>query len=287
MVLKMKYTEQILLYSSIILLRPMEEYLKLLSRVCRGGASRPTPSSGSSEFSAFGLTFRHDLGTGFPLVTTREIKTDVLFRELEWMLSGSTSARPLQAERITIYDDWADPTGELGPLTGHQWRACGEIPGVPGIDQLQNLINQIRETPNARDLIVSAWNVQDLPQMSLPPHALMFQCYVQDGKLSLQMYQRSADIFLGMPCTIATYALLTHLIALETELKPGNLIIQTGDLHLYENHYESALLQLDRAPFRLPTLSIRDFPGIFKWKALDGNTTIEDYNPHPAIKALL
>ncbi len=263
----------------------MRQYLILLEDVLTNGVQKSDRTRVGTR-SVFGRQFRHRMSDGFPVLTTKRLHTKSIFRELEWFIAGGTNVKPLQDDKVTIWDEWADKwTGELGPIYGYQWRHWGAGEENPGIDQLADLVRQIQTTPDSRRHIVSAWNVADVPRMALPPCHMMYQCYVANGELSLQMYQRSADIFLSVPFNIASYGLLLELLAKETGLEAGELIICFGDLHLYLNHLEQAKTQLTREPRSLPRLVIEDFPGLFRWKALDGKTKVEDYRPHPAIKA--
>jgi thymidylate synthase len=226
---------------------------------------------------------RFDLGQGFPLLTTKKLHTRSIFHELLWFLAGDTNVRYLRDHGVTIWDEWADENGDLGPIYGHQWRSW-PAPGGGHIDQLANVVDQIRKNPDSRRLIVSAWNVGDIPRMKLPPCHAFFQFYVEGGKLSCQLYQRSADIFLGVPFNIASYALLTHLVAQQTDLDPGDFVWVGGDCHLYLNHLEQVDTQLARAAFPLPRLVIkRRPPSLFEYRYEDFE--LEGYQSHPAIKA--
>jgi thymidylate synthase len=226
---------------------------------------------------------RFDLARGFPLLTTKKLHTRSIVHELLWFLRGETNVRSLQAAGVTIWDEWADEHGELGPIYGHQWRSW-PLPGGGHVDQLADVVAQIRRNPDSRRLIVSAWNVADIPRMKLPPCHAFFQFYVAEGRLSCQLYQRSADVFLGVPFNIASYALLTHLVAQQTELAAGDFVWTGGDCHLYLNHLEQAQAQLAREPRPLPRLALARKPdSLFDYRFED--IAFEGYDPHPAIKA--
>jgi thymidylate synthase len=231
----------------------------------------------------FGHQLRFDLAAGFPLVTTKKVHTKSIIHELLWFLRGESNVRSLQAAGVTIWDEWADTDGNLGPVYGHQWRSW-PTPDGGHVDQIAQLVAEIRRNPDSRRLIVSAWNVGDIPRMKLPPCHAFFQFYVADRRLSCQLYQRSADIFLGVPFNIASYALLTHMVAQQCDLEAGEFIWTGGDCHLYDNHIEQVATQLAREPFPLPRLSIlRRPPTIFDYRFED--FAILDYQCHPAIKA--
>ncbi|MEW5824233.1 MAG: thymidylate synthase [Pseudomonadota bacterium] len=260
----------------------MHIYLDLMRHVREHGA-RKEDRTGTGTLSVFGHQMRFDLAQGFPLLTTKKVHLKSIIHELLWFIRGETNIRYLKENGVTIWDEWADGNGELGPVYGAQWRSWRTADGSP-IDQLAQVIDQIRTHPDSRRLIVSAWNVGEVPQMALPPCHLLFQFYVANGRLSCQLYQRSADIFLGVPFNIASYALLTMMIAQVTGLKPGEFVHTLGDAHLYLNHLEQAELQLSREPRPLPTLTlnperrrIEDF--VFE------DFILENYTPHPAIKA--
>src|SRR4249919_3292551 len=220
---------------------PMQTYLDFMRHVREHG-NRKDDRTGTGTLSVFGYQMRFDLARGFPLLTTKKIHTKSIIHELLWFLRGETNVRSLQKEGVTIWDEWADADGELGPIYGYQWRSWPDAGGKP-IDQLANLVTEIKRNPDSRRLIVSAWNVSDIPRMKLPPCHAFFQFYVANGRLSCQLYQRSADIFLGVPFNIASYALLTHLIAQQTDLGVGDVVWTGGDCHLYLNHLEQVDIQ--------------------------------------------
>jgi thymidylate synthase len=260
----------------------MQQYLDFMRHVREHG-HRKADRTGTGTLSVFGYQMRFDLARGFPLVTTKKVHTKSIFHELLWFLRGETNVRSLQAAGVTIWDEWADAEGELGPIYGYQWRSW-PAPGGGHIDQLANLVAEIRRNPDSRRLIVSAWNVGDIPRMKLPPCHAFFQFYVADGRLSCQLYQRSADIFLGVPFNIASYALLTHLVAQQAGLGVGDFIWVGGDCHLYLNHLEQVDTQLARAPLPLPRLVIkRKAPTLFDYRYEDFELVA--YESHPAIKA--
>jgi len=239
--------------------------------------------TGTGTKSIFGYQMRFDLSEGFPLVTTKKMHTKSVIHELLWFLQGDTNVRYLKENGVTIWDEWADAQGELGPVYGHQWRSW-PAPDGRKIDQITQVIERIKSNPDSRRLIVSAWNVADIDKMKLPPCHCLFQFYVAGGKLSCQLYQRSADLFLGVPFNIASYALLTMMVAQVCGLKPGEFIHTLGDVHLYLNHLEQAQLQLTREPFPLPVMTLNPaVKSIFDFKYED--FTLENYQPHPAIKA--
>jgi len=259
----------------------MRAYLDLLSEALNCGAAKPD-RTGTGIRSLFGRQIRFDLQAGFPLVTTKRLHVKSIVHELIWFLRGDTNIAYLKANGVGIWDEWADANGDLGPVYGKQWRAW---PGPDGrvYDQIEWLLAEIRRNPNSRRLIVSAWNVADIGQMKLPPCHCLFQFYVADGRLSCQLYQRSADLFLGVPFNIASYALLTHLIAEASGLRAGDFVHTFGDAHLYENHVDQAREQLARQPRALPTLRLAPIKSLFDVKAED--IAIEGYDPWPAIKA--
>jgi len=260
----------------------MKAYLDLLRHVLEKGVDR-NDRTGTGTRSVFGWQMRFDLAAGFPLVTTKRVHTRSVIHELLWFLRGETNVRPLREAGVSIWDEWADADGELGPVYGHQWRSW-PTPDGGHVDQISDVVRAIRETPESRRLIVSAWNPADVPRMALPPCHVLFQFYVAGGRLSCQLYQRSADLFLGVPFNIASYALLTHMVAEVTGLEPGELVHTLGDAHLYRNHFEQAQRQIVREPRPLPRLRLR--PGvasIFDFRFED--VAIEGYEPHPHIPA--
>jgi thymidylate synthase len=260
----------------------MQQYLDLMRHVIDHGAIK-TDRTGTGTRSVFGHQMRFDLAQGFPLVTTKKVHLKSIVHELIWFLQGSTNIAYLKEHGVSIWDEWADANGELGPIYGHQWRNW-PTPGGGHVDQIAQVLEQIRSTPDSRRMIVSAWNVGDIPQMKLPPCHAFFQFYVADGKLSCQLYQRSADIFLGVPFNIASYALLTHMMAQQADLEVGDFVWTGGDCHLYANHMEQAALQLSRETRPLPTLHIARRPdSLFDYRYEDFE--IRGYDPHPAIKA--
>ena len=260
----------------------MRQYLDLLDRILTQGTQKGD-RTGTGTLSVFGHQMRFNLEDGFPLITTKKLHLKSIVYELLWFLRGDTNVGYLNEHGVTIWDEWADPQGDLGPVYGKQWRSW-PTPGGGSVDQIQQVLKQIRETPDSRRMIVSAWNVGRLEEMALPPCHLLFQFYVANGRLSCQLYQRSADVFLGVPFNIASYALLTHLTAQAVGLKPGDFVHTLGDAHLYSNHLEQARLQLNREPRPLPKLrlnpEVRDLFG-FHFEDIE----ILDYNPHPHIKA--
>lgn len=259
----------------------MKAYLDLMSRVLNEGTEKED-RTGTGTRSLFGAQCRYDLSEGFPLVTTKKVHLKSILYELLWFLRGETNARWLNERGVSIWDEWAAADGELGPVYGAQWRSWRGADGVV-VDQIAQVVRQIRDTPDSRRLIVSAWNVAELPKMALPPCHLLFQFYVADGRLSCQLYQRSADLFLGVPFNIASYAALTMMIAQVTGLEPGDFVHTFGDVHLYNNHLDQARLQLSREPRPLPTLRLD--PSI---TSLDGfeyeHFELRDYSPHPRIR---
>ena len=260
----------------------MQQYVDLLQRILGEGAEK-SDRTGTGTLSVFGHQMRFPLGDGFPLVTTKKVHTRSVFAELLWFLRGDTNIKWLQDRGVSIWDEWADENGDLGPVYGYQWRSW-PTPDGRHIDQLKNVVDSLRTTPDSRRHIVSAWNVADIGQMALPPCHAMFQFYVAGGKLSCQLYQRSADVFLGVPFNIASYALLTHMVAQVTDLGVGDFVHTLGDAHLYSNHLEQARLQLTRDPRPLPTLHID--PQVTELDAFDlEHITLEGYDPHPGIKA--
>ena len=260
----------------------MKQYLDLLDRILTEGV-RKEDRTGTGTISVFGNQMRGNLEEGFPLLTTKKLHLKSIIYELLWFLRGDTNIKYLKDHGVSIWDEWADENGELGPVYGHQWRSWPDENGGT-IDQIQNVVNQIKNNPDSRRMIVSAWNVAEVERMALPPCHTMFQFYVANGRLSLQLYQRSADTFLGVPFNIASYALLLQMMAQVTGLKAGDFIHTTGDTHLYLNHIEQAKLQLTRAPRPLPRMVINpDVKDIFDFKYEDFQ--LEGYDPWPHIKA--
>jgi thymidylate synthase len=260
----------------------MQQYLDLMSHVLAKGTHK-SDRTGTGSVSVFGHQMRFDLQEGFPVVTTKKLHLKSIIIELLWFLQGSTNNNWLKERGVSIWDEWAKEDGELGPIYGYQWRSW-PAPNGEHVDQISQLMDQIKNNPDSRRLIVSAWNVAEIPRMALPPCHAFFQFYVADGKLSCQLYQRSADIFLGVPFNIASYALLTHMIAQQTGLTPGDFIWTGGDCHLYSNHMEQVKLQLSRQPLPLPKLNIRRKPAsIFDYEYEDFE--LVGYQHHDAIKA--
>jgi thymidylate synthase len=260
----------------------MQQYLDLMRHILAKGV-RKDDRTGTGTLSVFGPQLRFDLQAGFPLLTTKKVHLKSIIHELLWFLKGETNIRYLKENGVTIWDEWADANGELGPVYGYQWRSW-PTPDGGHIDQIRRVVDDIRKNPNSRRLIVSAWNVADLDRMALMPCHAFFQFYVAEGRLSCQLYQRSADLFLGVPFNIASYALLTMMMAQVCGLKPGEFVHALGDTHLYLNHLDQAREQLTRQPRPLPVMklnpAVRD---IFEFKYED--FTLEAYDPHPAIKA--
>lgn len=260
----------------------MQQYLDLLKHILEKGTDK-SDRTGTGTRSVFGYQMRFDLAEGFPMVTTKKLHLRSIIHELLWFLKGETNIQYLKENGVSIWDEWADEQGELGPVYGKQWRSWQGADGKVH-DQIRDLIDQIKKNPDSRRLIVSAWNVADLPKMALMPCHTLFQFYVADGKLSCQLYQRSADVFLGVPFNIASYALLTLMVAQVCELRPGDFVHSFGDVHLYNNHFEQAELQLTRTPFPLPVMKINpQVKDIFSFKFDD--FSLEGYQSHPAIKA--
>ena len=260
----------------------MKQYLDLLRHIRTEGAFKGD-RTGTGTQSVFGYQMRFDLTKGFPLLTTKKLHLKSIIHELLWFLAGDTNVKALNDAGVTIWDDWADENGELGPVYGHQWRSW-PTPDGGGIDQIAGVIDQIKTNPNSRRHIVSAWNPADVEKMALPPCHCLFQFYVLDGKLSCQLYQRSADVFLGVPFNIASYALLTIMVAQVTDLRPGDFVHTFGDAHLYANHVEQADIQLSRQPLALPVMTLNaDVTDIFGFAYED--FTLEGYEPHPHIAA--
>ena len=260
----------------------MQQYLDMLHHILATGVAK-TDRTGVGTVSTFGYQMRFDLQQGFPLVTTKKLHLKSIVHELLWFLRGDTNIRYLNENGVTIWDEWADEEGELGPIYGYQWRSW-PTPDGRHIDQISRVTEQIQTEPDSRRIIVSAWNVADLDQMALTPCHAFFQFYVADGKLSCQLYQRSCDSFLGVPFNIASYALLTRLIAHQCNLRVGEFIWTGGDVHIYKNHLEQVHLQLQREPRSLPTLMFQNKPkSLFDYQFED--IEIRNYNPHPTIKA--
>ena len=258
----------------------MKPYLDLLSRILDTGVAK-SDRTGTGTRSVFGHQMRFDLAAGFPLVTTKKLHMKSIVYELLWFLRGDTNVRYLQEHGVSIWDDWADAAGELGPVYGHQWRSW-PTPGGGHIDQISQVLDEIRRNPDSRRLMVSAWNVADIPQMALAPCHALFQFYVADGRLSCQLYQRSADAFLGVPFNIASYALLTLMVAQVTGYQPGEFIHTFGDAHLYTNHLDAARLQLSREPRPLPTIRLNPaVTSLFDFSYEDFE--VLGYDPHPHI----
>jgi thymidylate synthase len=260
----------------------MQQYLDLVDRILRTGIEK-SDRTGTGTLSVFGHQMRFDLADGFPLVTTKRVHLRSIVVELLWFLQGSTNVRWLQERGVSIWDEWADPEGELGPVYGKQWRSW-PTPDGRHVDQIAGVVSTLRRDPDSRRHIVSAWNVADVTDMALPPCHALFQFYVGNGRLSCQLYQRSADVFLGIPFNIASYALLTQMIAQVVDLEPGEFVHTLGDAHLYANHVEQARLQLSRKPRALPALALNSAV-----REID-DFTVEDiavlgYDPHPAIRA--
>jgi thymidylate synthase len=260
----------------------MRPYLDLLQKLLDDGVAKDD-RTGTGTLSLFGHQMRFDLSEGFPLVTTKKVHTRSVFGELLWFLRGDTNVKWLHDRGITIWDEWADEDGDLGPIYGHQWRSW-PTPDGRHVDQVAQVIEQIRTNPDSRRHVISAWNVADVPSMALPPCHTLIQFYVANGRLSCQLYQRSGDVFLGVPFNIASYALLTHMVAQVTGLEVGDFVHTLGDAHLYSNHVEQARLQLTREPRPLPTLTLD--PSVTTIDGFDlEHITLEGYDPHPAIKA--
>ena len=260
----------------------MQQYLDLLQHILDKGVAK-TDRTGTGTISTFGYQMRFDLQQGFPLVTTKKLHVKSIIHELLWFLKGETNIAYLKENGVSIWNEWADENGDLGPVYGKQWRSW-EGPQGQVIDQVSDVVKQIKTNPDSRRMIISAWNVADLPKMALMPCHALFQFYVADGKLSCQLYQRSADVFLGVPFNIASYALFTMMMAQACDLQPGDFIHTFGDVHIYNNHLEQVHLQLSRKPFPLPTMKLNpEVKDIFGFKYED--FTLENYQFHPAIKA--
>lgn len=262
----------------------MQAYLDLCQRVLQEGVVKED-RTGTGTLSVFGHQMRFHLQDGFPLLTTKKLHLKSIIHELLWFLSGSTNIRYLQENGVRIWNEWADPDGELGPVYGHQWRSWPDYKGGT-IDQIAQVVEQIRTTPDSRRLLVSAWNVAEVNAMALPPCHTLFQFYVADGKLSLQLYQRSADIFLGVPFNIASYALLLQMMAQVTGLQAGDFVHTLGDAHIYRNHLDQVRLQLSRSPRPLPTMTLNpSVTDIFSFRYED--FTLSNYDPHPHIPGIV
>lgn len=260
----------------------MQQYLDLLDHVLKNGVKK-SDRTGTGTFSIFGHQMRFDLAEGFPLLTTKKLHLKSIIVELLWFLRGDTNVRYLKDNGVSIWDEWADENGDLGPVYGHQWRSW-PTPDGGKVDQIANVIAAIKKNPDSRRHVVSAWNPGEVDEMALPPCHCLFQFYVADGKLSCQLYQRSADIFLGVPFNIASYALLTMMVAQVTGLKPGTFVHTFGDAHIYTNHVEQAHTQLARAPRALPTMTLNPaIQDIFAFSP--GDFTLSNYDPHPHIAA--
>jgi thymidylate synthase len=259
----------------------MKQYLYLLDHVLKNGTEK-SDRTGTGTISVFGYQMRFNLNDGFPLLTTKKLHLKSILHELLWFISGNTNIKYLTDNGVKIWNEWADENGNLGPVYGYQWRSW-PADGGRKIDQLLNVISSIKKSPDSRRHIVSAWNVGELEEMALPPCHIMFQFYVAEGRLSCQLYQRSADIFLGVPFNIASYAILTHMVAQITGLKPGEFIHTLGDAHIYLNHIEQVKIQLMREPYKLPALLLNpDVNDILKFRYED--FTLKDYMAHPNIK---
>lgn len=260
----------------------MQQYLDFLKHICDHGIKKQNRTD-IDTISVFGYQMRFDLSQGFPLLTTKKLSIRSIVHELLWFLKGETNVTYLHENKVTIWDEWADQNGDLGPIYGKQWRSWPTADGKT-IDQISEVVEQIKKNPNSRRLIVSAWNVGDLKKMAMAPCHLLFQFYIANGKLSCQLYQRSADTFLGVPFNIASYSLLTHMIAQQCDLEVGEFIWTGGDCHLYVNHLEQVKLQLSRQPLALPKLHLkRKPPSVFDYQYEDFE--IVDYQAHPHIKA--
>jgi len=260
----------------------MKQYLDLLKHIRENGVMKED-RTGTGTQSVFGYQMRFDLQKGFPLLTTKKVHLKSIIYELLWFIAGDTNVKFLQDHGVTIWDEWADSEGNLGPVYGHQWRSW-PTPEGGVIDQLSVVIDTIKRNPDSRRMLVTAWNPGEVDRMALPPCHCLFQFYVADGKLSCQLYQRSADVFLGVPFNIASYALLTLMVAQVTGLRPGEFIHTTGDTHIYRNHFDQVALQLSREPRPLPTMRLNpDVKSIFDFRY--GDFTLEGYDPWPSIKA--
>lgn len=262
----------------------MKQYLDLCKHVFENGTKKED-RTGTGTISTFGYQMRFNLQEGFPLITTKKLHLKSIIHELLWFLNGDTNVKYLQENGVRIWNEWADEEGNLGPVYGHQWRSWTGADGNT-VDQISSLIDQIKTNPDSRRLIVNAWNAGEIEKMALPPCHCMFQFYAADGKLSCQLYQRSADVFLGVPFNIASYALLTMMVAQVCDLEPGEFVHTFGDVHIYQNHIDQVNLQLSRDPRPLPKMIINpDVKDIFSFKF--GDFQLEDYNPHPHIKGVV
>lgn len=262
----------------------MKQYLELCEHVLNKGTEKGD-RTGTGTVSTFGYQMRFDLSKGFPMLTTKKLHLKSIIHELLWFLNGDTNVKYLKDNGVRIWNEWADETGDLGPVYGKQWRSW-EGAGGETIDQISELVQNIKNNPDSRRLIVNAWNVGEIEKMALPPCHCLFQFYVADGKLSCQLYQRSADVFLGVPFNIASYALLTMMVANVCDLEPGEFVHTFGDVHIYQNHMEQVKLQLSREPRALPTIRInKDVKDIFSYSFDD--FTLENYDPHPHIKGVV
>lgn len=262
----------------------MQQYLDLLQRIVNEGAQK-TDRTGTGTISVFGHQMRFNLADGFPLLTTKKLHLKSIIHELLWFLNGDTNVKYLQDNGVRIWNEWADENGDLGPVYGHQWRSWPDHNGGT-IDQISEIVNQLKNSPDSRRMVVSAWNVADIPQMKLPPCHCLFQFYVANGRLSLQLYQRSADTFLGVPFNIASYALLLMMMAQVTGYEPGEFIHTTGDTHLYLNHLEQVKLQLTRQPRKLPVMKLNpEVKSIFDFKYSDFQ--LSEYDPWPHIPGVV
>ncbi len=260
----------------------MQQYHQLLKYILANGTAK-TDRTGTGTISCFGYQMRFNLAEGFPMVTTKKVHLKSIVHELLWFLKGETNTKYLTDHGVSIWNEWADENGELGPVYGKQWRSWAGADGQT-VDQITDVIHQLKTNPDSRRMIVSAWNVAELPKMALMPCHSLFQFYVADGKLSCQLYQRSADVFLGVPFNIASYALLTMMMAQVCELECGDFVHSFGDVHIYKNHLEQVNLQLSREPYPLPTMKLNaGIKNIFEFSYED--FTLENYQPHPAIKA--
>lgn len=260
----------------------MRQYLDLLQHILDHGTEK-SDRTGTGTKSVFGYQMRFNLSEGFPLLTTKKLHLKSIIHELLWFLAGDTNVKYLQDNGVRIWNEWADPDGDLGHIYGYQWRSWPDYNGGH-VDQIKQILDQLRNDPDSRRIIVSAWNVADIPNMNLPPCHALFQFYVADGRVSLQLYQRSADCFLGVPFNIASYALLLMMVAQVTGLKPGEFVHTLGDAHIYSNHIEQARLQLTREPRPLPKMTLNpDVKDLFDFKYED--FVLSDYNPHPHIAA--